>query len=163
MIKQVFEKRPRQAQHIAMSDVRRRHRVEVARWVLANGRPMERDSLSLIIATRDVQPDGALNTRWSCGTVGSLLGWQADAWCATHGVPRPERLAESLTTYLEYLLTTRLLSDRSDHFEDLRDEIDHIGTCADEDDQGMGNSLRDSAGTLIQLIPKKSNVSARPS
>lgn len=167
MIKQVFEGRPRRAHDISIGGVRRRHRAEVARWVLANGRAMERDSLSLIIATREMNPDGTVDTTWSCGTVGRLLEWQADAWCATHHVPVPQRLGESLVTYLEYLRATRLLSEGSDPIEVLEDEIDHLcddaGTVGSDGRPAVVNGYGGTSGRLIQLIPKKSNISASPS
>lgn len=179
MTKQMFESNGGAAHGIWTSPVRRRHRVEVARWALANGVAIRRDSLSVIVATRDIGVDDTICTTWTCETVSQLLGWRSDAWCNNHRVRRPSLLEESLIGYLQYLRATRLLSDRSDRFEDLLAEIHDVTGTTDRlarlpVDIGSVHSMTtpwsvdgvddgDATGRLIQLRPKKSSISASPS
>lgn len=180
MTKQMFESQTAAAHGKSTSPTRRRHRVEVARWALANGVPIRRDALSIIVATRDIKTDQTICTTWTCDTVAELLGWRGDLWCTTHHVPQPDRLEESLIGYLRYLQATRLLSDRSDRLEDLLDEIhslteatdrgsllsfdsDRISNVTVARSTGPEGARAGADGRLIQLIPKKSRISASPS
>lgn len=160
MIKHVFEQRGRRAHQVSTSQVRHRHRLEVARWAMSNGVALQRDALSVIIATRDMNTDGSICTTWVPDTITELFAWRADAWCANHRVIRPTGLGESLEGYLRYLDSTRLLSERSQILAVLLDELSQTMM---EMDHGDSAGWSGSDGSLIQLIPKKSSMVARPS
>ncbi len=168
------------AHQVPINRLRRLHRQDVARWALSRGSQIDRDSLAVITSTLETDSGGSIDSRWTCDRVDQVLSWRAAAWCSDHGVQLPLRVGESLSTYVTYLDANRLLEPGSDRIEAL---IDHIEDCAfdwgdhtpafDSDDTPSGGSTRQpatgeavaSADTcvVIQLIPKKSNIVARPS
>lgn len=179
MTKHLFEHRPTGSRMLSTSPIRRNHRIEVARWALAHGVPMHRDDLSIIVATRDIEPDGVICTTWTCETVAQLLTWRAESWYRSHRAPEPVRLDESLSGYLRYLRETRLLTDRSDPFVDLLEEIDEVGASLGHGGRASSHEARrrtvgpshdvdrdESSGRIcrvIQLRPKKSSIASKPS
>ncbi|MHB1139300.1 MAG: hypothetical protein ACYC2O_10120 [Microthrixaceae bacterium] len=97
----------------------RRHRRDVARWALAHGHPVDRDSLAIIVAVRSSMGDGTLSLRWTTDDVRSLW-WASTGWCLTQHVQMPATIAPTLGTYLRYLSAHRLFADGSDQMTSLR-------------------------------------------
>lgn len=146
--------------------------MDVARWALANGHPLQRDCLAVIIGTRELNQDGTICTRWNYETVDSFLTLQAGPWCSMHRVRFPDQLTESLRTYLHYLERTRLLGDLSDGLEDLLDSVtdneDTRVAAHESNPPSRRHNPRPATpgppyGNLIQLMPKKSSIAPRPS
>lgn len=174
MIKHSFEDThvARRACRIPTSAVRDRHRKDVARWALANGQPLTRDALAVIIGTREITTDAGIDTTWTIESVTGLLTWQAGGWCGRHRVPLPEGLGESLSSYLRYLSQNRLLGEGSNTVPQL---IDWIADLETDIDSGLlhpgtprwgrshGSVENENYGSLVHLIPKKSSIPARPS
>ena len=97
----------------------RRHRRDVARWALAHGHPVDRDSLAVIVAVRSSMGDGTLSLRWTTDDVRSLW-WASTGWCLQQRVQMPATIAPTLGTYLRYLSSHRLFAEGSDPMATLR-------------------------------------------
>ena len=118
------------ARHTVHLDaVLREHRTEVARWALAQGRPLNLDAITVILAVRqfEAETDRAPFTRWTTrGMVGFLWG-SATTWCETIGVDLPPSLNESLWTYLSYLHAAHELASGSAPLNQLREVLVESG------------------------------------
>ncbi|MCB1256019.1 MAG: hypothetical protein KDB26_02890, partial [Microthrixaceae bacterium] len=133
MIKHSFEgaRASRRACRIPTSSIRDRHRKDVARWALANGQPLTRDALAVIIGTREITAEATIDTTWTIDSVTGLLTWQAGSWCGRHRVPVPEGLGESLSSYVRYLSRNRLLGTGSNTVSQLIEWITDLETDID--------------------------------
>ena len=116
-------------QAIALDPDLRHQRHLVARWALAEGRPLNLDAITVILAVRafEAEADRAPFTRWTTrGLVGFLWG-SATTWCETQGVELPSSLNESLWTYLSYLSAERELASGSATLAQLREVLVESG------------------------------------
>lgn len=86
----------------------RQLRRDALEWALAHGRRVNADALTLVIAARLAAggPDGAL--RWTAEDVESMVWIDALSWCDQHGAAPPPCLADSLATWIEFLLAREL-------------------------------------------------------
>jgi hypothetical protein len=119
----------RRAHAVPVSHHLRSHRRDVAVWSLAQGRPVDRDALAVIVncstdPTRVDSPD-----RWTSDRVAGLLWQGLLGWCRANGVapPPPDDVRATLLTYLRYLTEHRLLSDNSDRPSQLRRAVAEHG------------------------------------
>lgn len=95
-------------------------RRSVARWALANGHPVSRDALAVVVAVRTDHLSGQVEHLWTVQHVDAVLDRRAGSWCRLHGVPCPDELATTLATYLRYLSAHRLLEAGSHSPNELR-------------------------------------------
>ncbi len=118
------------ARHAVHLDaVLREHRTQVARWALGQGRPLNLDAITVILAVRqfEAEADRAPFTRWTTrGLVGFLWG-SATTWCETIGVELPPSLTESLWTYLSYLQAEHEFASGSAPLSQLREVLVESG------------------------------------
>ena len=115
--------------HIHLDPVLREQRTRAARWALAQGRPLNLDAITVILAVRqfEAEADRAPFTRWTTrGLVGFLWG-SATTWCETVGVDLPPSLTESLWTYLSFLSAESELASGSAPLSQLREVLVESG------------------------------------
>lgn len=119
----------------------RSHRRAVARWALANGRPLHRDAIAAIVGCRadrlielhclERRAAGGLDdqSQWLTDHIGELLWNDITSWCAARGASAPAAAdaAVTLDTYLRYLSAHRLLDRQSDPVAALRRAITEFG------------------------------------
>lgn len=109
-------------------------RVEVARWALATGRPLNLDAIGVILATRHGEAASGLKgfNWWTTNEVLTFLFDSVDAWCRANEVTVPLHLGESLLTYIDFLAEHRLFARGSSTHRQLRTTIiDLAGLTAD--------------------------------
>lgn len=114
-------------------------RREIARWALANGRSLNLDALTVILAARRDESvrEGAPFNRWTANSVLVFLFGTADDWCDRHGVARQPYLGESMRTYVDFLAAERVLANGSSPIRLLRSTIDSLtGLNADGHHRG---------------------------
>jgi hypothetical protein len=124
---EILQPPARRAVHL--SPVLTRHRRAVARWALAQGRPLNLDAVTVILAVREFEADAdrAPFTRWTTqGLVGFLWG-SAISWCESREIEVPVGLNESLWTYLSYLAAERELASGSASLAALREVLVETG------------------------------------
>jgi hypothetical protein len=130
---------------ITLSPDLRVHRVEVSRWALAQGRPLNLDAITVVLAVRrfEADTDGQAFTRWTSQRLIAFLWGSAVEWCDVHGVEMPEALNESLWTYFSYLDRTKTLAGGSSQLSQLRDVLVEMGglTKAGRSRVGRSNGL----------------------
>jgi hypothetical protein len=105
------------------------HRRAVARWALAQGRPLNLDAITVILAVREFEADtdGVPFTRWTTrGLVGFLWG-SAISWCDAREIEVPTGLNESLWTYLSFLAAEHELASGSASLSALREVLVETG------------------------------------
>jgi hypothetical protein len=125
------------AHQVVVPPTHRRHRRDVIRWALANGRRVHRDALAALIGARaDSLPGSAVDEAavdgaavWSAPDVGALLWVGVADWCAEHGaeLPGAEDVSATLGTYLRYLSAHRRLATGSDPVAALRRAVTEYG------------------------------------
>ena len=107
----------------------RQERVDVARWALANGRPMNLDAITVVLAAKAFEAglEGRPYRRWtSAGVLTFLLG-SAVEWCRQSGVERPPSFGETLFTYLSWVAETGQLASGSSPRGELLDAAADVG------------------------------------
>jgi hypothetical protein len=121
------------AHQVAAPGPQLRHRRDIIRWALANGRPVHRDSLAALVGARSAAA-GATDavggaTVWTAPDVGALLWVGVADWCGAAGaeLPAAERVAATLATYLRYLSAHRRLAAGSDPVVELRRAVTEYG------------------------------------
>ena len=117
--------RPRRARHVDRPDR------SVLAWALRHGRPADADALAAILGARQEHAPGS--TVWRAADLWSLLWVGVPSWCATHGVPVPDRVVETLWTLIDHLEATAQLDARSDAPAALRRAVQ---SCAGLDGAG---------------------------
>jgi hypothetical protein len=86
--------------------VQHRERIHaLARWSLAEGRPVPMDHVALIIGALTHLGE-QVDRRVGAGLLLSIM----TGWCQEHAVPLPASMAESLDTYLAYCADGRGVS-----------------------------------------------------
>lgn len=80
-------------------------RVAVARWALANGRPLNRTAITIILGTSrdDAKAARRPERRFRVGDLPVFLHHMVPEFCRQTGLEAPPHLAESLWTYLAFL------------------------------------------------------------
>jgi len=116
-------------QAIQLSADLRMHRVEVSRWALAQGRPLNLDAITVVLAVRqfEADADGQAFTRWTTQRLIAFLWGSAVEWCDVHGVALPEGLNETLWSYLSFLDKTKTLAGGSSKLGQLRSVLVEMG------------------------------------
>jgi hypothetical protein len=115
----------------------RERRSQVAGWALAHGVGVDRDALAAIVGASmphgDAPDHPALRTgvaeTWTSESVGSVLWVGLLTWCRSNGAipPDPDRVRSSLTAYVRYLNSERLLTPDSERTPALRRAITEHG------------------------------------
>lgn len=100
-------------------------RVDVARWALANGRQLDFDALTVILAAKADRTDPI--ERWTEEDVWRLWWLDLTEWCARRGLRPPDRLASSMLTLLDCLAATGALSPDSDPHQVLIEAMEGAG------------------------------------
>ncbi len=96
---------------VASLRVTHRDRIHaVARWSLAQGRPVPMEHIALIIAGRLQVADEADLDRWTSADVSLHLITGMPTWCNLHRAVMPETITESFRTYLDFLSDQGLLA-----------------------------------------------------
>jgi len=106
----------------AVSSVVAEHRariLDVRRWALAAGVPVDADLLALILAARSWWRETPV-TLWHRIDVYQLLRADAANWCSMHRVLIPVELPEALWVYFTYLHETAGFARGSDPLRELR-------------------------------------------
>ena len=80
-------------------------RVAVARWALANGRPLNRTAITIILGTSrdDARAARRPERRFRTNDLPVFLHQMVPQYCRSTGLTAPPHLAESLWTYLAFL------------------------------------------------------------
>ena len=114
---------------IQLSPDLRAHRVEVSRWALAHGRPLNLDAITVVLAVRqfEADTDGRPFTWWTTQRLIAFLWGSATEWCDVRGVELPDGLNETLWTYLSFLDRTKMLAGGSSRLRQLRDVLVEMG------------------------------------
>jgi len=116
----------RRAHAVPIQRTLRHHRSEVARWALANGHPIERDALAVVVAVRADPGTGTIDQRWDVDEVEQVMWAAVPMWCAAHHIDSPADVGTTLGTYLRYLSAHRRLAAGSDGILALRRAVaDH--------------------------------------
>ncbi|MGH9263579.1 MAG: hypothetical protein ACRD1D_02695 [Acidimicrobiales bacterium] len=119
-----------------------RHRIiDVRRWALSQGRPVDADVVALILAGkmswRDEPPD-----RWTrVGVYGNLYA-DVPNLCSAHGELRPISQPEVLWTYLSYLHETTQFDPGSDPLRELRKPLRCYGGLGPDGFKATENTPR---------------------
>lgn len=116
---------PRARRIAHLSPVASELRLATARWALANGRRIDYDALSVILAVMDHH--GCGGRRWTEDDVWRLWWIDIGAWCAARGVATPDGLATSLLTLLAHLEATRGFAPGSDSRAELEQAMEAAG------------------------------------
>lgn len=113
---------------IQLDAEQRHHRCEVARWALANGRPLNIDAITVILAARHAEAaiERRAPTRWTTRTVLTFFFGSVEQWCTEAGVRLPDHLGESLHTYLLFLDAHGSLAKGSSTITELSSSVRHI-------------------------------------
>lgn len=93
--------------------------LDVRRWALATGRPLDAGVLGLILAAKTWCTDEPLD-QWSRIGVYQTLYSGVWNWCTVYRILFPEDLPEVLWRYLSYLEETRQFEEGSDPVRELR-------------------------------------------
>lgn len=103
-------------------------RVEVARWALATGHPLNLDAIGVILGARHAEAaiDGRPFNRWTTNSVLTFLFGTAAEWCEHHQVTMPPHLGESLLTYVSFLTEARVLATGSSTPRQLHNTISDL-------------------------------------
>lgn len=103
-------------------------RVEVARWALETGRPLNLDAIGVILGARHAEAviDGRPFNRWTTNTVLTFLFGTADHWCERQHITVPPHLGESLLTYIVFLASIGALAKGSSSFRQLENTISDL-------------------------------------
>jgi hypothetical protein len=119
----------RRAHTIPVGHHLRSRRRDVAVWSLAQGRPVDRDALAVVLNSstdpnRSDSPD-----RWTSERVAGLLWEGVLGWCRANSVapPPPDDVRATLLAYLRYLGEHRLLAEDSDRPAQLRRAVAEHG------------------------------------
>ena len=107
-------------------------RVAVARWALANGRPLNRTAITIIQGTSrdDAKAARRPERRFRCADLPVFLHQMVPVYCDRTGLEAPPHLAESLWTYLAFLAdpaTPVGLAARSSHPRRLFEALSEVG------------------------------------
>ena len=107
-------------------------RVAVARWALANGRPLNRTAITIILGTSrdDAKAARRPERRFRNSDLPVFLHQMVPAHCDRTGLEAPPHLAESLWTYLAFLAdpaTPVGLAPRSSHPRRLFEALAEVG------------------------------------
>lgn len=107
-------------------------RVAVARWALANGRPLNRTAITIILGTSrdDAKAARRPERRFRTNDLPVILHQMVPQYCRTTGLEAPPHLAESLWTYLAFLgdpATEAELAPRSSHPVRLFEALAEVG------------------------------------
>ena len=116
--------RPRQLAQLDPATASLRH--AVARWGLANGRRVDFDALTVILATK-AEDGAALVNRWIEDDVWRLWWIDLSGWCSRRGLRTPDGLATTMLTLFAYLAETGQLCAGSDTLEDLERAMEGAG------------------------------------
>jgi len=108
-------------------------RVEVARWALRSGQPLNLDAISVILGARHAEAivEGRPFNRWTTNSVLTFLFGTADGWCARQGIPVPLHLGESLLTFVNFLAAEGVLATGSSPVRQLRTTISDLAGLTD--------------------------------
>lgn len=119
---------------VTLAPTLRALRREVARWALANGRALNVDALTVILAARhdEAVSEAQPFNRWTSNGVLVFLFGTADDWCDRHGVARQPYLGESMRTYVDFLSASRVLAAGSSPVRQLRSTIDSLAGLSPE-------------------------------
>jgi hypothetical protein len=107
-------------------DARRVHRTllsDIARWALKNGRAVDLDVIALIIDSRIEYQDAESLFLWTRVSVYSHLWGTAHNYCSLRGGLIPENVGEQMWHYLDYLVDTEQLDERSNPLDALREPL----------------------------------------
>lgn len=107
----------------------RRHRLGVMRWALANGRPLNLDAITLILAVRSFEQrlDRRPFLQWTGPSVMTFLWASTIEWCDQHDVALAENMAETLWTYFDSLHDRDAFASGSDGVGLLRSALQEHG------------------------------------
>ena len=98
----------------------------VAAWGLANGRRVDFDALTVILATKAEDASTPVN-RWTEDDVWRLWWIDLSGWCSRRGLRTPDGLATTMLTLFAYLAETGQLCIGSDAFEELEGAMEGAG------------------------------------
>ena len=100
-------------------------RLRTTRWALANGRRMDFDALTVILAAKSEVPVPV--NRWTEDDVWRLWWIDLSGWCSLRGVPTPDGLATTMITLFAHLDETDGFASGSDSARDLELAMESAG------------------------------------
>lgn len=100
-------------------------RLRATRWALANGRRMDFDALTVILAAKAEVPVPV--NRWTEDDVWRLWWIDLSGWCALRGVRTPDGLATTMLTLLAHLDATDTFAPGSDSLDELEAAMESAG------------------------------------
>ena len=113
----------------------RQLRLEVLLWAFRQGLPVDADALTCILLAKDAHLDDPF-TRWTAESVRRLLWVDIVTLCDALGLCRPEQVAATMWTLLDFLHGSQRFTDGSDRLELLREPLIDSG--------GVGRRRRDA-------------------
>ncbi len=100
-------------------------RLRATQWALANGRRVDFDALTVILAAKSEVPVPV--TRWTEDDVWRLWWIDLSGWCAQRGVPTPDGLATTMLTLFAHLDAEGELAPGSDSPAELEAAMESAG------------------------------------
>lgn len=98
---------------------------DVSKWAIQRGLPLSPRALEVIVAVKSERAEPFAH--WSEQIVSELLWAGILTWCRAHDVECPERMAETLWTYLTILHETRAFAITSEPLGRLRKPLIDVG------------------------------------
>jgi hypothetical protein len=120
----------RAARDVAATAPVRARRADLLRWALANGRSVDRDSVSVIIAVLHARNGRRLLL--TDDLVTELVWIDAVHWCETHCVDRPSGFATSMHALVDFAFSSGWAHRDSDLADELHAVIEAVGAPAPE-------------------------------
>lgn len=141
-----IDQRARQA--VQLPPRLRQERVEVARWALAQGRPLNLDAITVVLGAKHFEAglERSPFRRWTTKGVLTFALGSAVEWCLHQGVARPMTFGESLYTYVAWLGAEKHLTSGSSPLPDL------LTTIADV--TGLTRQGRARVGSAAAVTPR---------
>lgn len=116
---------PRARRIARLSPAASTQRLRTTRWALANGRRLDFDALTVILAAKS-EVAVPVN-RWTEDDVWRLWWIDLSGWCSLRGVATPDGLATTMITLFDHLDATGGFAEGSDSAEDLALAMESAG------------------------------------
>lgn len=115
----------RRARDVVVSAPVRARRSAFLRWALANGRRIDGDAASVIVA--ELHRHGTRRIRLTDDLLTELVWIDAVQWCDDHGVVRPDGFADTMHAMVDFAATSGWSHRDSDPVDELHAVIQAIG------------------------------------
>ncbi len=118
----------RSARSVAATAPVRARRADLLRWALANGRSVDRDAVSVIVAI--LHSTGGRRVLLTDDLVTELVWIDAMHWCDDHGVDPPSGFATTMHALVDFAFASGWAHRNSDGADELHAVIEAVGAPA---------------------------------